>query len=669
MKFKRSGGMKNVAKKAVALLLTAGLVVLTAACGSDTKSGSDAGAGSNSDSGVTSSGITAQFTLWISGNQAAGMYYDDYGENPIVQYVEAQSWDVENGGISADGTGNKIDLEFIVPVGGSEADNFNTMMATGEYPELVTTAFASDTPQAMVENGQAIEITEYVEKYMPTYVAYLDANPDISSYTRVKDEDGKLHYYGIYSIYDGVRAPWAGAMYRRDWVVRYCEPTQYIWDWESDEVVKNGHPDVTPMENAVSSGNLNGWKENPQYGKKFTADYGADPDKDYTDDVIFPSGREYPYTISDWEWMFGGFEKAFAANDMADSSDAYCYSIFYEGYTPLGNFNSSFGGGNGSYYVKDGKVLYDGNSEYMETYIECVREWYDKGWLDQNFAQRTDAPAFFMINPNSEAQGKVGMWNGFVSGLGKGGSSAITDEAEKESFYAMPAPLPLNDKYGSEDAQFVEPIVSYQDSRISSPVVCTTKCQDHSEEELATLFTYFDWTYSREGGLVTQLGLTKEQYESIDFTYDMYEAVGLTEGAYTTTTDEEGNTVYVMNYDDSVDWASYVQGEGMAVGCRIVGGGDTDYTVQRPNTGVVALAYEYWSFYPDKGSLLTLPTLFTSEESETKSKLDTRLNEYIDVNLPKVVSGEMTWDDYKDGLDQFQDSIDEVCEIMQGHLE
>ncbi len=29
----------------------------------------------------------------------------------------------------------------------------------------------------------------------------------------------------------------------------------------------------------------------------------------------------------------------------------------------------------------------------------------------------------------------------------------------------------------------------------------------------------------------------------------------------------------------------------------------------------------------------------------------------------------MTWEDYKDGLGQFQDSIDEVCEIMQGHFE
>ena len=32
--------------------------------------------------------------------------------------------------------------------------------------------------------------------------------------------------------------------------------------------------------------------------------------------------------------------------------------------------------------------------------------------------------------------------------------------------------------------------------------------------------------------------------------------------------------------------------------------------------------------------------LFTAEESETKSKLDTKLNEYIDINLPKVVRGD-----------------------------
>lgn len=39
-------------------------------------------------------------------------------------------------------------------------------------------------------------------------------------------------------------------MYRRDWIVKYATPTDYVWDWDSDTVKKNGHPEVTPLSEA-----------------------------------------------------------------------------------------------------------------------------------------------------------------------------------------------------------------------------------------------------------------------------------------------------------------------------------------------------------------------------------------------------------------------------------
>ena len=117
-------------------------------------------------------------------------------------------------------------------------------------------------------------------------------------------------------------------MYRRDWVVKYAEPTEYVWDWDSAYVQENGHPAVTPLEAAVASGNLEGWKANEV--TEFTANPGDDPDNTYTDNVIFPSGTGDPLTISDWEWMFEAFDAALEERGYGDDSDAYCITIPYQ---------------------------------------------------------------------------------------------------------------------------------------------------------------------------------------------------------------------------------------------------------------------------------------------------------------------------------------------------
>jgi hypothetical protein len=258
-----------------------------------------------------------------------GTYYEDYKDNPAVQYINAQYWDVENGGIGTEETGVKLDFSFLTPISGSESDNFNTMISTGDYPEILDLTLATDTPQALYENDVLMEITEYVEKYMPNYLAYLDANPELKPFVQVQDEEGKIHYYALYNVRDSVEQPWQGVCYRRDWVVKYAEPTEYVWDWESDEVKENGHPAVTPLAKAVEEKNMDGWKKNEV--KEFKADYGEDPDEDYTDNVIFPSGTSDPLTISDWEWMYEAFDKAISERGWGDDSNSYCMSVYYTG--------------------------------------------------------------------------------------------------------------------------------------------------------------------------------------------------------------------------------------------------------------------------------------------------------------------------------------------------
>lgn len=82
-----------------------------------------------------------------------------------------------------------------MPVTGSESDNFNTMIGTGEYPEILDLARSSESPQAMYENGVLMDITEYVEAYMPNYLAILDANPELKPLVQAADEERNPHSY------------------------------------------------------------------------------------------------------------------------------------------------------------------------------------------------------------------------------------------------------------------------------------------------------------------------------------------------------------------------------------------------------------------------------------------------------------------------------------------
>ena len=614
---------KRIAAVGLAAAMTAGLLAGCGGKGGSGKGGSD----------------DTKFTWWIYQIDGEGQYYQKYEENPVVQWVNQQYWDTEKGGLGKEGSGTKLDFSFIVPVGGSQSENFNTMIGTGEYPEVMDLSVSPDTPKTLCEDGVLIELTEYVEKYMPNYLAYLDEHPDLKPFVQSVDEDGEVHYYAIYGLKDGIDNPWYGPSYRRDWVVKYAEPTEYVWDWESDYVKENGHPAVTPLSEAKKANNLEGWKKNEV--TKFEAVYGEDPDQDYTDNVVFPSGTNEPLTISDWEWMFEAFAKALEIRGELENSSAYCTTIYYMGALATGDLVSSFGGGTGTYYVRDGKVSFDGASENFQTYIECVSNWYDKGWLDKQFETRS-SEVFFATNSVGVNQGLVGLWSGLTSSLGAGIRSTCKHEEDQKDAYAMAARYPINDVYGGEAQKYVEPDAMYQDGQIASPVGVTTKAEG---KDLAALFTFIDWTYSKEGGATLHLGLTEEQYKSMEFDPDVYADNGF-DKAYTTETDENGMFVY--------KWAKEAESLVPLDATRFcVGLNPANNEESREDNGakkVFADSYQAWGKYKATGSVMNYGSLLSSDENKNLSKINTAVNDYEGQKLPSVIKGETSWDEYAEGL-------------------
>jgi putative aldouronate transport system substrate-binding protein len=117
----------------------------------------------------------------------------------------------------------KIDLEFMVPVAGSEVDNFNTLLSTGEYADIMEMSRYQGSIVELYEDGVIVDLTEYMEEYMPNYMAYLEANPELAR-TAANLVDGERKYLQLYSYNSSVMDEyWSGYNYRRDWLVKYGE--------------------------------------------------------------------------------------------------------------------------------------------------------------------------------------------------------------------------------------------------------------------------------------------------------------------------------------------------------------------------------------------------------------------------------------------------------------
>lgn len=646
---------KHVKRMLATGLATAMSLMLMAGCG---KTNDDKGEGTQADGTVKGSEATEETTFgwWIYETDSDGQYFETYEEAAVPQWIGQQYWDAENGGIGEGG--KKLKFSYTVPITGSENENFNTMIGTGEYPEIIDMVVSPETPQALHDNGIVMDITKYVEEYMPNYLAYLDANPELKPLVQTKEEDGSIHYYAIYPFLEGLENPWQGTCYRRDWVVKYAEPTDYVWDWDSDYVKENGHPEVTPLAKAKKEKNMEGWKENDV--KSFEANYEADTETGYEDNVIFPSGQSNPLTISDWEWMFEAFAKAIDERGWSDDSSSYPTSVYYIGYMETGDLTSSFGGGTGQYYVKDGVASFDGDSENFKTYLECLNTWYKKGWLDAEFNTRAN-DRFFLINSAGVTQGKVGLWDGQTHAIGTSIRSTCQNEEDARDAYVMGASLPINDVYGGKDQMYKEPDALYQTSRIGSPTAITTKAEG---KDLATLFTFLDWTYTREGALVIREGLNEEQYASAKLDPDLYAERGL-KSAYTTSIDEDGKTVYTRAIDPSDTATNAVIGQRMDVGLKLQR--SDDYRVERGTPPINQAAFDQWTKYLNTGNVMDYVGLLNVEESEKYNKVSTAVSDYQNQYVPQVIKGTMSWEDYVKGFESIDP--DSVVEYLQKYVD
>ncbi len=271
---------------AVVLLLSCGLL---SACQKDTSDG--------------------VITLWLQSEDLN--YYSDYNDNPVVTTIEKKFG---------------IDLQFQLPAMGSESDNFNLMLGTGDYTDVFVLSYSTDSTKVLYEDGVIIDLAPYLEEYMPNYWKYLNDNPTAKA--AITDDEGHIFNILVASKTED-ETMWGGLVYRRD------------------------------ILETMTGGN-----------------------------VSFPSGNDEPTTIEDWEYMLPLFQQYFQAAGMADYACLILpYNGYFHGGELLSGFGIGTGwvavDDNGVPYIgatKDG----------FRNYLAKMNEWYKNGWIYQDFASRVN---------------------------------------------------------------------------------------------------------------------------------------------------------------------------------------------------------------------------------------------------------------------------------------
>ncbi len=205
-------------KRSIALLLV--LVLLTslvAACGkkkSDNQPVNKEGNTSGDSANGGSEGSSSEWSWPLPEKKTLGIW---------------MSWDCAYNDSPKELRANKameeelnIDLKWISPGPQEAQEKFGLMMASGDYPDIVVggmESYYTGGPAQAVEDGVIIDMTSYIEQYMPNYEALRNSLDSIRKDT--KTDDGRSVTAYTINTKDGEltgEQPWSSTLVRKDWL-------------------------------------------------------------------------------------------------------------------------------------------------------------------------------------------------------------------------------------------------------------------------------------------------------------------------------------------------------------------------------------------------------------------------------------------------------------------
>ena len=359
--------------------------------------------------------------------------------------------------------------------------------------------------------------------------------------------------------------------------------------------------------------------------------------------VVFPSGNDAPTTVADWDYMLELMKQYFDASGLADWA---CLIIPAQGYFDTGELLNGFGT-TGTYMVKDDVVYFGPYTDNFYNYLSKMREWYQKGYLYQDFASRVN-DIFYLPNTALTFGGSAGVW---YSTTGYTGDRMSMPEYGL-NVNVQPLAAPADTENGIDTPYG---LYCYNEgTSINQGWAVTTAC---SEEKLIRFLAAMDWLYSDYGSMVRSWGLTAKEGAAENI---YYQQLGLTDGLWSY--DENGNFVPNDLVNGELLDSGAVEDKDISewnlAGNQLPGLYRND--VDRPQSeesrlndeaSLVWMTYGHDNCYP-------MGAYLTSEETVEHTKRYTTIKDYVSSMTVKFITGtaklnETTWQEYKDQLKSY----------------
>ncbi|MCR5153911.1 MAG: extracellular solute-binding protein [Lachnospiraceae bacterium] len=377
----------------------------------------------------------------------------------------------------------------------------------------------------------------------------------------------------------------------------------------------------------TDAGNLYGfWGITKTMGENITTDRGLCIRQDFLEKV----GMDIPKTYDEWTAVMKAFKEELGIE-----------APFYTSYKGVdyGEFMAGFGTAP-KFYQKDGKVHYGPmDDEYLE-YLKFMRDWYVKGYLDQDFSTRQSYGV--AADNDMQLNDKIGSLIDFGSRLS---DTYVKRGASNPDFFLVPCEQPKKSA-DAPDPQYRKP--SAGEDHLSGTV--WTISADSKYKEIA--MKWVDGFYARDIYLNANYGIDSEKYVvwRLADDGDPYHRILIYDFRYSNPNGLDSATVltkyWTKNPPLKLEGASIEQADA------------------NKQSG-----YKLWSKYPAVAYIPDRITQTTEEESELAG-LFTDIETYVEECNVKFLLGQMSLDDYDSFRKTLKDmGIERCIELKQAALD